>query len=251
MASTFDRDGGNKGADASNYVYMIRDAQSGRNRSVVFDIRGAGAMLFARFQHWHGSPWVLEIDDQPPFALSESNTKTQSEKVDWSVFYPQAAFPNGSLTQTFSSSKGGDVMWVPITFSKSLRLSYEQTHYGSGYEIIHRLPKLPPGIEPWTPAQVPPAPAVAVLEAAGNGKVVSLLPALQTVGGNVGVGGCAGGSDTCKKGGDFGSIHGGCSPSAFCQIRRVSLSAPSVNASHFGNLTLELTFDSQVLLRGK
>ena len=61
MRVRIDRDGGNTHADASNYLYMLSDLTTGRNRSVVFDVRGAGAMVFARFQHWHGSPWVLEV----------------------------------------------------------------------------------------------------------------------------------------------------------------------------------------------
>jgi hypothetical protein len=224
MTSTYDRDGGNDGADASNFVYMLRDPATGRNRSVVFDVRGAGAMVFARFQHWHGSPWVLEVDDQPAIVFNESNTATQSGSIEHSVFHPRAAFPNGSLSQTFAATKGGDILWTPITFSKSLRLSYENTHYGSGYEILQLLPTLSGSdTSPWSVAQVPPSPVVAMLEAAGSGDVASLLPPLQHVQGGASLQGCALGHKYCKRGVELVNIHGGCSPTAFCR----STSAPS------------------------
>src|SRR5215469_13813329 len=50
--STYDRSGGNEGADASHFLY-----QSANDFSVTLDVSGSGALYFARYNHWHGSPW--------------------------------------------------------------------------------------------------------------------------------------------------------------------------------------------------
>ena len=52
MRSTYDRAGGNEGADASHFLYQTAD-----DFNVTLDVAGPGVLYFARYNHWHGSPW--------------------------------------------------------------------------------------------------------------------------------------------------------------------------------------------------
>src|SRR6202158_3670881 len=52
MRSTYDRTGGNEGADASHFLY-----QQANDFNVTLDVEGPGILYFARYNHWHGSPW--------------------------------------------------------------------------------------------------------------------------------------------------------------------------------------------------
>jgi hypothetical protein len=51
MRSTYDRRGGNEGADASHFLYQLAN-----DRNVALDVQGPGVLYFARYNHWHGSP---------------------------------------------------------------------------------------------------------------------------------------------------------------------------------------------------
>src|SRR5229473_1605475 len=55
MRSTYDRRGGNEGADASHFLYQLTE-----DRNVALDVQGPGVLYFARYNHWHGSPWHYE-----------------------------------------------------------------------------------------------------------------------------------------------------------------------------------------------
>src|SRR5262249_5190067 len=57
MRSTYDRRGGNEGADASHFLYQLAD-----DDNVTLDVAGAGVLYFARYNHWHGSPWHYRVD---------------------------------------------------------------------------------------------------------------------------------------------------------------------------------------------
>src|SRR3982750_3831655 len=57
MRSTYDRAGGNEGADASHFLYQKAD-----DFNVSLDVEGAGILYFARYNHWHGSPWHYVVD---------------------------------------------------------------------------------------------------------------------------------------------------------------------------------------------
>src|SRR5215472_13345889 len=57
MRSTYDRRGGNEGADASHFLYQTAD-----NFNVSLDVEGPGELYFVRTNHWHGSPWHYEVD---------------------------------------------------------------------------------------------------------------------------------------------------------------------------------------------
>src|SRR5262245_51225470 len=57
MRSTYDRLGGNHTADASHFLYQDAD-----DFNVTLDVAGSGVLYFARYNHWHGSPWHYEVD---------------------------------------------------------------------------------------------------------------------------------------------------------------------------------------------
>src|SRR5215467_8901634 len=49
MRSTYDRKGGNEGADASHFLYQLGD-----DFNVSLDVAGPGVLYFVRCNHWHG-----------------------------------------------------------------------------------------------------------------------------------------------------------------------------------------------------
>ena len=57
MRSTYDREGNNRTADASHYLYQESDTFN-----VSLDVEGPGVLYFKRTNHWHGSPWHYEVD---------------------------------------------------------------------------------------------------------------------------------------------------------------------------------------------
>jgi hypothetical protein len=151
MRSTYDRKGGNESADASHFLYQESD-----EFNVPLDVQGPGILYFARYNHWHGSPWHYEVDGKDHI-VQESSSKDPTKPVDNSVFLPEAAFPS-PLTFTWSQTKGADLMWVPIAFEKSFRMAYTRTRYGTGYYIYHQFArdaKLSHPIQSWN--EEPPA----------------------------------------------------------------------------------------------
>lgn len=131
MRSTYDRRGGNESADASHYLY-----QESNTFNVSLDVEGPGVLYFARYNHWHGSPWHYEVDGLDHI-VQESSSANPLQPVADSVFMPAELFPN-PLVWTWSITKGADLMWVPIPFEKSFRMAYTRTRYGTGYYIFHQ-----------------------------------------------------------------------------------------------------------------
>ncbi len=131
MRSTHDRTGGNESADASHFLY-----QASNTFNVTLDIQGPGILYFARYNHWHGSPWHYEVDGTDHI-IQESSSVDPTKPVQGSVFLPEELFPN-PLTWTWSITKGADLMWVPIPFEDSFRMAYTRTRYGTGYYIFHQ-----------------------------------------------------------------------------------------------------------------
>src|SRR4030095_4069970 len=107
MRSTHDRTGGNESADASHFLY-----QESNTFNVTLDVEGPGVLAFARYNHWHGSPWHYEVDGTD-YIVQESSSANPLQPVPDSVFLPAHLFPN-PLTWTWSITKGADLMWVPI-----------------------------------------------------------------------------------------------------------------------------------------
>ena len=128
MRSTYDRRGGNETADAAHFLYQLAE-----DFNVTLDVEGAGILYFARYNHWHGSPWHYEVDGTAQF-VRETTTANPLEKLQHSVFLPQDLFPN-PLTWTYATTKGADLMWVPIPFEHRFRMAYSRTFYGTGYYI--------------------------------------------------------------------------------------------------------------------
>jgi hypothetical protein len=131
MRSTYDRRGGNEAADASHFLYQLAD-----DFNVALDVEGPGILYFARYNHWHGSPWHYVVDGRD-YVVRETSTATPDQPVANSVFIPETAFPN-PLTWTWSVTRGADLMWVPVAFESSFQMAYSRTHYGTGYYIYHQ-----------------------------------------------------------------------------------------------------------------
>ncbi len=164
MRSTYDRRGGNEGADASHFLYQLAD-----DRNVTLDVEGPGILYFARYNHWHGSPWHYEVDGRD-YIVQESSTANPNRPVPNSVFLPEKPFPN-PLTWTWSVTRGADLMWVPIPFEKSFRMAYSRTHYGTGYYIYQQYvpgAKLSHAIRAWQETDTPAKDVLDLIARAGT-----------------------------------------------------------------------------------
>lgn len=128
MRSTYDRRGGNECADASHFLYQLVE-----DRNVTLNIKGAGVLVFVRYNHWHGSPWHYVVDGVD-HVVQESSTADPTKPVANSVFLPDDLFLP-PLALTWSATNGADLSWVPIPFENSFRMDYSRTHYGTGYYI--------------------------------------------------------------------------------------------------------------------
>src|ERR1041385_1471199 len=173
MRSTYDRRGGNEGADASHFLYQL-----GEDKNVSLDVQGPGILCFARYNHWHGSPWHYEIDGVDHI-VQETSTANPNQPTQNSVFLPSAPFPN-PLTWTWSLTKGADLSWVPIPFEKSFRMAYSRTHYGTGYYIYQQYvpgAKLSRPIRSWNESVLPDKDVLDLIGRAGT----DLLPKAESV----------------------------------------------------------------------
>ena len=136
MRSTYDREGNNRRADASHYLYQENDSFN-----VSLDVPGPGILYFKRTNFFHGSPWHYEVDGED-FIVKESATDDPIDarnKYENPHFIPEDLFPN-PLTWTWGITKGADLMWVPIPFEEWFRMAYSRTFYGTGYYIYHQFP---------------------------------------------------------------------------------------------------------------
>ncbi len=155
MRSTYDRRGGNEGADASHFLYQLAD-----DFNVSLDVAGPGVLYFARYNHWHGSPWHYEVDgvDHIVRETGTADPVNAKQTLKETVFLPEAVFPN-PLAWTWSTTKGADLMWVPLPFEQTFRMAYSRTRYGTGYYIYHLYDRSAPLSQPirsWD-AKTPPA----------------------------------------------------------------------------------------------
>lgn len=175
LRSTYDRRGGNEGADASHFLYQEAD-----DFNVTLDVVGPGVLYFARYNHWHGSPWHYEVDGVD-WIVSETATAdpvNAKQRLTHTVFLPEELFPH-PLTWTWSATRGADLMWVPIPFEKSFRMAYSRTHYGTGYYIYHLYARGAPLSQPiraWDGRSPPAADVLALLRRAGT----DLVPRADT-----------------------------------------------------------------------
>ena len=137
MRSTFDRTGGNDNADAAHFLRQIDGTHN-----VALDELGPGILWFARYNHWHGSPWQYRVDGNETI-VTETSTRDPLHPAKNSVFEPANLFPAG-LNYTWSQTKGADLSWTPAPFERDLRIAYGHAHYGTGYFMFW---KVLPGIE--------------------------------------------------------------------------------------------------------
>ncbi len=136
MRSTYDRRGGNEGADASHFLYQLSD-----DFNVTLDVEGAGILLFSRYNHWHGSPWHYVVDGTDHL-VQESTSNDPLHPVPDSTFLPAAPFPS-PLNETWATTRGADLVWSPIPFERSFQMAYTRTHYGTGYYIYDQFVPAP------------------------------------------------------------------------------------------------------------
>ena len=133
MRSTYDRLGGNETADAGHFLFA-----DGGNHNVTLDIKGKGVFYFFRANHWHGSPWHFIVDGTD-YVVKEMGTDDplNAKKVfDKTTFIHEPIFPE-PIAWTWSTTKGADLIWMPMPFEDSMRIAYSRTHYGTGYYIYH------------------------------------------------------------------------------------------------------------------
>lgn len=167
MRSTYDRTGGNESADASHYLFMEDEYHN-----VTLDVLGKGVLYFVRTNHWHGSPWKYIVDGNT-YIIKETATDDPvdaKKKYEKTTFIPEHSFPE-PLTFTWSTTKGADLMWVPIGFDESLQLAYGRTRYGTGYYIYHQYANeehLSQPILPWKVGESPDKDVVDLLNRAGT-----------------------------------------------------------------------------------
>jgi hypothetical protein len=227
MRSTYDREGNNRTADASHFLYQASDSFN-----VALDVKGAGVFYFKRTNHFHGSPWHYEVDGRD-FIVKETATDDPvdaKEKYDKTVFIPEALFPN-PLTWTWSSTKGADLMWVPLPFEESMRIAYSRTLYGTGYFIYHLFPK---GIEhisrPLTSwHREPPAPKILQLI---NASGTDIAPEGTRYSGNVDLK-PLGWTKVCDL------------EDAPATVRALKIVVPRQQAYQFGKCRLRITWDDR------
>ena len=226
MRSTYDRSGRNEGADASHFLYQLAD-----DFNVSLDVEGAGLLCFVRTNHWHGSPWHYVVDGKDHI-VQESSTADPTRPRPNSVFLPEAPFPS-PLAWTWSTTKGADLMWVPIGFEKSLCLAYSRTRYGTGYYIYQQfVPGVPLShpIHAWN-EEPPPRDVLELIARAGT----DIAP-------QEGVTRAGGTQSLLKDGGTELKTITVDQPS---MLRAIQLSAPREQAIEFGKTRLRITWDDR------
>jgi hypothetical protein len=224
MRSTYDRSGGNETADAAHFLYG-----EGDEFHVTLDEEGPGILYFARYNHWHGSPWHYEVDGVDHI-VQETSSADPTNPVEGSIFLPEAQFPN-PLTWTWSITKGADLMWVPIPFEESFRMAYSRTKYGTGYYIFHRyVPGIPLSqpIQSWDETSTPGEDVLDLLARAGT----DIAPKdIETLEGAVQLD-KSGGLEICALSGP-------------ATIRALKFSVPRDSALDFGSARLRVTWDGR------
>jgi len=237
MRSTYDRRGGNEGADASHFLYQLND-----DFNVSLDVAGTGVLYFARYNHWHGSPWHYEVDGADHI-IRETGTadpvnalKTLKE----TVFIPEALFPN-PLACTWSMTKGADLMWVPLPFERTFRMAYSRTRYGTGYYIYHlydRSASLSQPIRSWDGKTPPAKDVLDLLNRAGTD--LSLRPGTPE-GDGFGVKEISGELSLSPKQTAMLTAL----TAAPAMLRAVEFSVPREQAIAFGHARLRVTWDDR------
>ncbi len=228
MRSTYDREGGNRGVDASHFLYQKSDSFN-----VTLDVKGQGILYFKRTNHFHGSPWHYEIDGED-FIVKETATDDPIDaknRYDRVTFIPEALFPE-PLTFTWETTRGADLMWVPLGFEERLRIAYSRTFYGTGYYIYHLIPPgtshLSRPIEKWD--RTPPANDVLeLLESAGT-DILTDKSSMEKISGRIHI-------DPHQT---VRILSAGAGPA---MIRSLKITVPEESGFDFGKCRLRVTWD--------
>ncbi len=234
MRSTYDRAGGNEGADASHFLYQLAG-----DFNVSLDVEGPGVLYFARYNHWHGSPWHYVVDGID-HVVKETSTADPLHPAPNSVFLPAALFP-APLAFTWADTKGADLSWVPIPFERSFQMAYSRTRYGTGYYIFHQYVRSAPlsrPIKSWDAQTPPDDDVVKLLARAGT----DLAPRPGTPEGKA--------AGITERGGELALPAGGAvtvtrisaSPS---MLRSIEFSLPGGQALDLSNTRLRITWDGR------
>jgi hypothetical protein len=237
MRSTYDRRGGNEGADASHFLYQLSD-----DFNVSLDVAGPGILYFARYNHWHGSPWHYEVDGVDHIVRETGTADPVHAKstLKETVFIPETPFPN-PLTWTWSTTKGADLMWVPLPFERTFRMAYSRTRYGTGYYIYHLYDRSAPLSQPirsWDGKTPPARDVLDLLNRAGTD--ISPRPStpegdglgVKEVSGELSLG--------PKQTAVLATLT-----AAPAMLRAVELSVPREQAIAFGRARLRVTWDGR------
>ena len=164
MRSTYDRRGGNEGADASHFLYQLAEDQN-----VTLDVAGKGVLYFDRYNHWHGSPWHYNVDGLDHL-VKESSTADPDHPKEGATFEPSHVFQPPTAV-TWANTKGADLSWVPIPFESTFRMAYSRTHYGTGYYIYDQYVGgaiLSQPIRSWNGNEPPDKRVIALINRAGT-----------------------------------------------------------------------------------
>jgi hypothetical protein len=228
MRSTFDRSGGNDNADAAHFIRQIDDTHN-----VVIDEEGPGILWFARFNHWHGSPWQYLVDGKE-IIVRETSTADPVHPAKDSVFEPQSLFPPG-LNYTWSATKGADLAWTPIPFESTLRIAYGRAHYGTGYfiywKVLPGLENLSRPIRTWSLRSTVPREVLELLARSGT----DIAPKTSRMREDKGT--------LIVKPDDATMVWG--TQGKPTMIRRIAFSIPERAAEQFANLRLRIFWDDR------
>jgi hypothetical protein len=225
MRSTYDRRGGNEGADASHFLYQLRD-----DFNVTLDVEGPGELCFVRYNHWHGSPWHYVVDGADHI-VTETSTADPLHPAKDAVFEPHQLFPR-PLAWTWADTRGADLSWVPIGFEKSFQMAYSRTHYGTGYYIYKQFvpgAKLSRPVSAWDGKTPPSKDVLDLLGRAGTDLTVGLALSSEK-------GFCHAGA---KTSGQLFTLSG---PSV---IRSIELTAPRDAAIDLAKVRMRIWWDGR------
>jgi hypothetical protein len=225
MRSTYDRRGGNEGADASHFLYQLAD-----DFNVSLDLEGPGILLFSRYNHWHGSPWHYVVDGKD-YVVQEGSTADPLHPNPNSTFLPHASFPS-PMNETWATTKGADLVWSPIAFERSFQMAYTRTHYGTGYYIFDRfVPGTPLShpLQSWNESVVPDQDVLDLISKAGTD--IAPIAGAKEVKGKVSVPASGAVTAVALKGKET--------------IRALTFSIPRDQALAFKDVRLRVTWDGR------
>jgi hypothetical protein len=158
-------DPGGTDDDAGQFVRTTRDTFY-----TPLEVEGVGVLYTTVTNRWRGGPWHFVVDGFDR-VVRESTTVTPDRPVDPSLFDPPSGLPS-PLAMTWSTTRGADVIQVPMPFATSLAVGFARTHRATGDFVVHRFAEgadhLSRPLRPWDGVTPPDADVVALLERAGS-----------------------------------------------------------------------------------